>query len=96
MIRPSVAWGGAALIRGVEGGMSLSDAFQRHPNVFVPLYVSMIAAGEKGQPVRIALAGIAEPLGRQGQGFIPFDLALGLLAVDVVNGHATPLRFPIA
>src|SRR5207245_8852739 len=32
----------------VEGGDSFSEALQKHPKAFSPLYVCMVAAGEKG------------------------------------------------
>src|SRR3954447_18586562 len=32
----------------VEGGMPLSDALERHPKVFSPLFVAMTRAGETG------------------------------------------------
>jgi type IV pilus assembly protein PilC len=32
----------------VEGGDSLSEALQRHPNTFNQLYISMVSAGERG------------------------------------------------
>src|SRR3954451_11491379 len=32
----------------VEGGDSFSEALQRHPKVFIRLYVCMVSAGEKG------------------------------------------------
>ena len=35
-----------AIIADVEGGMTLSDALNKHPKVFNRLYVSLIAAGE--------------------------------------------------
>src|SRR5581483_7101909 len=36
-------------VRGdVEAGLLLSDALERHPKVFGPLYVNMVRAGETG------------------------------------------------
>lgn len=32
----------------VEGGMSFADALEKHPNVFSPIYVNMVRAGEAG------------------------------------------------
>ena len=38
-----------ASVRGdVEAGLLLSDALERHPKVFSPLYVAMVRAGETG------------------------------------------------
>lgn len=34
--------------KDVEGGSTLSNALAKHPNVFSPLYVSMVKAGEMG------------------------------------------------
>lgn len=38
----------ASLKREIELGASLSEALARHPQVFTPLMVSMVAAGERG------------------------------------------------
>jgi type IV pilus assembly protein PilC len=38
----------AAVRRDVEAGLLLSDALERHPKVFSPLYVAMVRAGETG------------------------------------------------
>ncbi len=37
-----------AVRKDVEAGLSLSDAMERHPKVFNPLFVSMTRAGETG------------------------------------------------
>src|ERR1700722_6174963 len=38
----------SAVRRDVEAGLQLSDALERHPKVFGPLYVGMVRAGETG------------------------------------------------
>jgi type IV pilus assembly protein PilC len=38
----------SAVRRDVEAGLQLSDALERHPKVFGPLYVAMVRAGETG------------------------------------------------
>lgn len=38
----------AAIARDVESGISLGDAFAKHPDVFSEVYVSMVRAGEAG------------------------------------------------
>ena len=37
-----------AIIKEIEEGRQLSDAMGHHPELFKPLYVSMIRAGETG------------------------------------------------
>lgn len=37
-----------AVRKDVEAGLLLSDALERHPKVFTPLYVAMVRAGETG------------------------------------------------
>lgn len=43
-LRPVIA----SCKRDVKGGMSLTDAFSKHPNVFSRLYVNMVKAAETG------------------------------------------------
>ena len=43
----------------VEGGESFSEALQKHPKAFNRLYVSMVAAGEKGGLLAEILARLA-------------------------------------
>ena len=37
-----------AVREDIEAGLSFSDALERHPKVFNPLYVAMVRAGESG------------------------------------------------
>jgi type IV pilus assembly protein PilC len=50
-------------VRGdVEAGLLLSDALERHPKVFGPLYVSMVRAGETGGVLEECLLRVADQL----------------------------------
>jgi len=46
----------------VEAGLLLSDAIERHPKVFSPLYVSMVRAGETGGVLEQSLLRTADQL----------------------------------
>ncbi|MHB1538365.1 MAG: type II secretion system F family protein [Solirubrobacteraceae bacterium] len=48
--------------KDVEAGLSLSDAFGRHPKVFSPLFVSMARAGEIGGVLEGSLLRVADQL----------------------------------
>jgi type IV pilus assembly protein PilC len=50
-------------VRGdVEAGLLLSDALERHPKVFDPLYVAMVRAGEAGGVLEMSLMRTADQL----------------------------------
>jgi type IV pilus assembly protein PilC len=50
-------------VRGdVEAGLLLSDALERHPKVFNPLYVAMVRAGEAGGVLEMSLLRTADQL----------------------------------
>src|SRR2546421_10395875 len=50
-------------VRGdVEAGLLLSDALERHPKVFDPLYVAMVRAGEAGGVLESSLLRVADQL----------------------------------
>jgi len=49
-----------ALAEDVEGGMSLSEAMQKHPRIFDGLYVSMVKAGEMGGILDVIFSRLAE------------------------------------
>src|SRR5579884_795801 len=48
--------------RDVEAGLLLSDALERHPKVFNPLYVAMVRAGEAGGVLEMSLLRTADQL----------------------------------
>jgi type IV pilus assembly protein PilC len=48
--------------KDVEAGLSLSDALERHPKTFDPLFVSMTRAGETGGMLETALERVADQL----------------------------------
>jgi type IV pilus assembly protein PilC len=51
-----------AVRKDVEAGLSLSDALERHPKVFSPLFVAMTQAGEAGGVLEDALMRVADQL----------------------------------
>ncbi len=52
----------AVVRHDVEAGLLLSDAFERHPKVFNPLYVAMVRAGEAGGVLDESLRRTADQL----------------------------------
>jgi len=51
-----------AVRKDVEAGLPLSDALERHPKIFDPLFVSMTRAGETGGMLDEALIRVADQL----------------------------------
>jgi type IV pilus assembly protein PilC len=51
-----------AVREDIEAGLSFSDALQKHPKVFSPLYVAMVRAGEAGGVLEEALDRISDQL----------------------------------
>src|ERR1700758_2714546 len=51
-----------AVRKDVEAGLALSDAMERHPKVFSPLFVAMTQAGEAGGVLEDALLRVADQL----------------------------------
>ncbi|MHB8235618.1 MAG: type II secretion system F family protein [Solirubrobacteraceae bacterium] len=51
-----------AVRKDVEAGLSLSDAMERHPKVFNPLFVAMTQAGEAGGVLEGSLMRVADQL----------------------------------
>jgi type IV pilus assembly protein PilC len=58
MLRETVA----AVREDIEAGLSFSDALERHPKVFNPLYVAMIRSGEAGGVLEESLERISDQL----------------------------------
>ena len=58
MLRETVG----AVREDIEAGLSFSDALERHPKVFNPLYVAMVRAGEAGGVLEESLERIADQL----------------------------------
>jgi type IV pilus assembly protein PilC len=52
----------AGVRQDVEAGLLLSDALERHPRVFGPLYVAMVRAGETGGVLESCLTRTADQL----------------------------------
>lgn len=51
-----------AVREDIEAGLTLSDALERHPKIFSPLYVAMVRAGETGGILEDTLQRIATQL----------------------------------
>ena len=58
MLRETIS----AVREDIEAGLSFSDALERHPKVFNPLYVAMVRAGEAGGVLEDSLERIADQL----------------------------------
>jgi len=52
----------AQILLDVEGGSSLSAALEKHPNVFSPIYISIVRAGETGGVLDKVLTRLSENL----------------------------------
>src|SRR3954449_6336024 len=53
--------------KDVEAGLPLSDALERHPKVFSPLFVAMTRAGETGGMLEDSLMRVADQLEKEDQ-----------------------------
>jgi type IV pilus assembly protein PilC len=51
-----------AVREDIEAGLSFSDALEKHPKVFSPLYVAMVRAGEAGGVLEQSLDRVADQL----------------------------------
>jgi type IV pilus assembly protein PilC len=51
--------------KDVEAGLALSDALERHPKVFGPLYVAMVRSGETGGVLESSLLRTADQLEKE-------------------------------
>ena len=62
---PKLAEQLVAVRRDVEAGLPLSDALERHPKTFNPLYVAMTRAGETGGVLEESLLRISDQLEKE-------------------------------
>ena len=78
--------------KDVEAGLPLSDALQRHPKTFNPLYIAMIRAGETGGVLEESLIRIAdqlekeESLRRQVKAAMAYPIVIFSFAMIVMLG----------
>ena len=76
----------------VEAGISLSDALEKHPNVFSKLYVSMVRAGELGGILDEVLNRLATQLEKEDQirravkSAMVYPVVIGTFAILVLIG----------
>jgi type IV pilus assembly protein PilC len=81
-----------AVRKEVEAGLPLSDAMQRHPKTFNPLYVSMTRAGETGGVLEESLLRISdqlekeESLRRQVKSAMAYPIVIFSFAMVVMIG----------
>jgi type IV pilus assembly protein PilC len=78
--------------KDVEAGLPLSDALERHPKTFNPLYVAMVRAGETGGVLEESLLRIAdqleneESLRRQVKSAMAYPIVILSFAMVVMLG----------
>ena len=81
-----------AVRKDVEAGLPLSDALERHPKTFNPLYVAMLRAGETGGVLEESLIRIAdqlekdESLRRQVKSAMTYPIVILVFAMLVMLG----------
>lgn len=80
------------VLADVEGGSSLSDALQKHPKAFSPIYIALIRAGETGGVLDDVLARLADNLEKQqefrgkvkGAMIYPIVVVVGMFVVGMI------------
>jgi type IV pilus assembly protein PilC len=80
----------AQVRRDIEAGISLSDALERHPKVFSPLYVAMARTGEAAGILEDTLQRVAdqlekqESLRRQVKAAMAYPILIGTFSLGVL------------
>jgi type IV pilus assembly protein PilC len=88
MLRETVG----AVREDIEAGLNFSDALERHPKVFNPLYVAMVRAGEAGGVLEESLERISDQLEkddslrRQVKSAMAYPIVVFTFAVAVLIG----------
>ncbi len=87
------------LVQAVNSGQSLSEAMAEHPNVFGPLYLSMIRVGETGGLLEQTSAQLAGILSREekiktnmknASAYPIFVMAMGLISAVIIVTRILP------
>src|SRR5207302_2600379 len=79
------------VVDDVEGGMTLSESFAKHPKCFDRLYVNMVKAGEAGGALEVILKRLAEfkekalSLKRRIKGAMIYPIAVIMVAVCILT-----------
>jgi type IV pilus assembly protein PilC len=82
----------AGVREDIEAGLNFSDALERHPKVFNPLYVAMVRSGETGGVLEEALVRIADQLEkddslrRQVKSAMAYPIVVFTFAIAVLIG----------
>lgn len=80
------------ILRDVEGGATLGDAFQKHPEIFSPVYIALVRAGESAGVLDNILVRLADNLEAQrefrskikGALMYPIIIVLGMVVVAFI------------
>jgi type II secretory pathway component PulF len=87
------------IVQAVSSGQALSEAMARHPDIFSPLYLSMIRVGETGGILEDTSAQLAGILARDekiktsmknASAYPMFVLGIGLISVTIIIGWILP------
>lgn len=87
------------IVQAVSSGQALSEAMAKHPDVFSPLYLSMIRVGETGGILEDTTDQLAKILARDekiktsmknASAYPIFVMTLGLVSVTIIIGWILP------
>jgi type IV pilus assembly protein PilC len=79
--------------RDVEAGLALSDALQKHPDVFNELYVAMVQAGETGGILDQTLVRVAEQLEKDAA--LRRQIKAAMVYPSLIGGFALVVLFAL-
>jgi type IV pilus assembly protein PilC len=79
--------------KDVEAGVALSDALQRHPEVFNELYVAMVQAGETGGILDQTLVRVAEQLEKDAA--LRRQIKAAMVYPSTIGGFALVVLFAL-
>jgi type IV pilus assembly protein PilC len=79
--------------KDVEAGVALSDALQRHPEVFNELYVAMVQAGETGGILDRTLVRVAEQLEKDAA--LRRQIKAAMVYPSLIGGFAFVVLFAL-